>query len=608
MISMTEDIEPERDLFRMIFENANDGIIILNEEGKIVLANQKAISFAPDGIIREGMKLIDQKIFNEKTIKNLGPFFKSTLEKGSNEEEVKVGFVTGEERWFGLSSSVIKENGTGPRRVIMIISDISKQKIYAEMLRENQMKYKMVMENLHEGLGMVDLDENLIYANPALCELLGYSRSDLLKLNIGDVAHDEEFKLSSLLNEKGRKGTYDTYEILVTTSNGVKKWMLLSAAPWFNENGGHKGSVVLFLDIMDRKTNEKALIENEEKYRATVEQSAENIYIYDVKKERVVESNKALQNLLGYTAKELEGKKAADFVAHTSKDIGNRINEVIGKGQAMIGERSYIKKNGNYVDVEVSASHLIQGNRSMLCVVSRDITERKRYQAQLIEEKNRAEFYLDLLAHDMGNLLHGIHNGLEVFDMVRGNRPKERNILNLLRSLTGRSIKLTSDVITFSRSRNTEIDLKEIDLGPIITSAIEAAERSFPDRSVSLSLDLEATNTVYADEFIEKVFFNLFHNSIKAQQNDKVIIGLKTSKLENGTLIEIWDHGGGISENMKPMLFDRLGNVELKRHSGMGMAIVHITISRYKATIEVEDLVKDGMVIGSLFKILLPYK
>ena len=595
----------EGDLFRNIFENANDGILILDIKGKVLLANQKAISLAPEGTIHKGIRFTKQNIFNDRTKKKLRSFFDRTIEKGSEEEEIKASFVHGESGWFNLSSSVIKENGTGSKKIIIIISDISKQKKYAEMLRENQMRYKMVVENLHEGLGIIDNDERIVYANPAFCKMLGYTDQQILNMNISDVVQHEEFKLRSQSAEKIRKGIHETW---VTTSNGAKKRILLSTAPGFSEKGDYKGSAALLLDITGRIINEKTLKENEERYRATVEQSAENIYIYDVKKGKVVESNKALQDLLGYTAKELEGMKASDFVAHTSKNIGKRIDEVIEKGHLIIGERSYIKKDGTYVDVEVSASHLTQGNRSMLCVVSRDITERKLYQAQLIEEKNRAEFYLDLLAHDMGNLLHGIDNGLEAFEMVRGNPSKERNILNLLRSLTGRSIKLTGDVITFSRSENVEVDLKEIDLGPMASSAIKAAERSFPEVSVSLSLDMGALHTVYADEFLEKVFFNLFHNSIKAQHKDKAIIGLRTSKVKNGTLIEIWDHGGGISEDMKPMLFDRLENVELKRHSGMGMAIVHITISRYNGTIDVEDLVQDGVVIGSLFKIILPSK
>jgi PAS domain S-box-containing protein len=60
-------------------------------------------------------------------------------------------------------------------------------------------------------------------------------------------------------------------------------------------------------DITERKEAEEALSQSEERYRAVVEQSAEGLYLVDGVTRRILETNPALQNMLGYTAAELAG-------------------------------------------------------------------------------------------------------------------------------------------------------------------------------------------------------------------------------------------------------------------------------------------------------------
>ncbi len=61
------------------------------------------------------------------------------------------------------------------------------------------------------------------------------------------------------------------------------------------------------MDVTERRQAEEALSRSEERYRAVVEQSAEGLYLVDGDTKRILETNPALQNMLGYTAAELRG-------------------------------------------------------------------------------------------------------------------------------------------------------------------------------------------------------------------------------------------------------------------------------------------------------------
>lgn len=138
-------------------------------------------------------------------------------------------------------------------------------------------------------------------------------------------------------------------------------------------------------EIADRQEVEQVLYENEAKYRSVVEQSAENIFMVDVKTRQILEVNPAFCNLLGYSKEEILKLTAYDFIAHPKDDIDDKINRVLNETRIFLGERQYRRRDGRLVDVEVSVNMIEFKGRSAMCVVSRDITERKLAEKKLLE-------------------------------------------------------------------------------------------------------------------------------------------------------------------------------------------------------------------------------
>jgi len=134
----------------------------------------------------------------------------------------------------------------------------------------------------------------------------------------------------------------------------------------------------------------------EKRYRAVVEQAAEGILIVDVSTKRVLDGNTAYQSLLGYSPEEMSYLTLYDLLPYSREDMDKYVGGVLDQNRYVSGEWRHRRKDGSLVDVEVSANMILDGGREAICMVVRDITERKRteevhrYHAYLLENVNDA--------------------------------------------------------------------------------------------------------------------------------------------------------------------------------------------------------------------------
>jgi len=122
---------------------------------------------------------------------------------------------------------------------------------------------------------------------------------------------------------------------------------------------------------------------HEERYRAVVEQAAEGILLVDADTKRVLDANTTYEGLLGYSPEEMSRLTIYDLVPYSREDMDCYIGRVLERSSYVSGERRHRRKDGSLVDVEVSANLISDGGREVVCMVVRDITERKRIEEEL---------------------------------------------------------------------------------------------------------------------------------------------------------------------------------------------------------------------------------
>lgn len=163
----------------------------------------------------------------------------------------------------------------------------------------------------------------------------------------------------------------------------------------FIENQNQIKSYIFSFNQRDKI--EKALIENEEKYRAVVRQISEGIILVDPVTKQIIEANQAYCSLIGYSNQEILTLKLYDLMAADADIIDSIIRKVQKNRLNLTQESIHRNSDGSLINVEVNISTIYYSAKEFICYAVRDITERK-----LAEEMLRYQACHDLLT-ELGN-------------------------------------------------------------------------------------------------------------------------------------------------------------------------------------------------------------
>ena len=149
---------------------------------------------------------------------------------------------------------------------------------------------------------------------------------------------------------------------------------------------------------IERRAAARELQEQQALSRAIVERTADGIYLVDADTMLVIDVNPALAEMLGYARDDLVGRPLTDLVAHESTEIAQRLVQVLLEGQVLRQQRTYRRRDGSEVEVEVSATALPHAGRRVVCNVVCDITARLRDERELRSSRELFRSALDALA------------------------------------------------------------------------------------------------------------------------------------------------------------------------------------------------------------------
>lgn len=180
-------------------------------------------------------------------------------------------------------------------------------------------RFKALLDQSNDAIVLVKLPEGQITdMNWSACEQLGYRRDELLKLRISDLIHPDNPDPSRQGEVADLHGTQTlTTSMIRQDGSSVCVEMTLR----FTSFGGSDYLVAVARDISERNRILEALTESENRYRGVVQQVSEGLMIVDPEGEKIVETNAALQHLLGYSADELALLSPADLVADRCAEL-----------------------------------------------------------------------------------------------------------------------------------------------------------------------------------------------------------------------------------------------------------------------------------------------
>jgi PAS domain S-box-containing protein/putative nucleotidyltransferase with HDIG domain len=140
-----------------------------------------------------------------------------------------------------------------------------------ERLSDTEQRYRLLVESIQEGLGIVDPDENIVFANQAYADILGCSHAELVGTNLRRFLADDEW--SHVRSETGRRreGRTSVYELRVRRPDDQIRRIRVSAVPWTNGGGRFVGTIGAIVDVTAESAAQDALRDALVRLRRSVE-------------------------------------------------------------------------------------------------------------------------------------------------------------------------------------------------------------------------------------------------------------------------------------------------------------------------------------------------
>jgi len=153
-------------------------------------------------------------------------------------------------------------------------------------------------EILHEGLGVLDADEYFVFVNQGFCDILGYSRKELIGKSIFDILSEEDVPKLQRETSRRRKGRSSKYEIRLRHKRGRILDIKVSASPLIDERGAYAGAVGLILDVTKQKQVEARLEAQSRRLQDLVKQRTAKLALANEKLQHEVKGRKAVETTL----------------------------------------------------------------------------------------------------------------------------------------------------------------------------------------------------------------------------------------------------------------------------------------------------------------------
>jgi PAS domain S-box-containing protein len=382
---------------------------------------------------KDGLEFLEMLRKNGNTI----PFIMFT---GKGREEVAV------KAWSLGADHYVNKTGD-PETVYCELAHCLRSTVdkhFAEaQIREKVQKLQTIYQNAVEGISYVDAEENIVYANKAFADIIGYEQEQLAGMSLRKIVDDENWAKIENETKQRQQGESSRYEAEFRRNDGTVRNVLISGAPLLDHDGRFAGTIGIVLDITEQKKATEELKASAEKHRSLAEKlkvilasSPDAIMISDLNG-NLVDCNKATLLLSGYSSKEeIVGKSSFEFIAEKDRERAlKNLKKTLEQGTTKNIEYTLLKKGKEEYLGELSANTLrdSSGNLTGFVAVIRDITERKQMEKQLKESeekyRNLVENSQDAIAivDFKGNILFAN----KAAETLTGYTPKDGKRLNI---------------------------------------------------------------------------------------------------------------------------------------------------------------------------------
>lgn len=476
-----------------------------------------------------------------------------------------------------------------------------------------------ILSSLEASLDMMCLTQNnsVVYVNKNWLKFTGRLLTEELGEGRFNRIHAEDSPLvkkviSSFL--KTKKPYRITYRLL--NAENIYKWVVEDGRFFASLDGTLLGFVSKCVNIDKEKKMELKLHFTETKYRRLFEAAHDGIIILNSQNGKITDINPFLIKLLGYSKKELLGKKLWEVGAfkniNKSKESFKTLQE---SGNVRYEDLPLETKDGKLIAVEFVSNAYIEEDTKVIQCNIRDIRERKlldvaeKAMVNFKQEQMKNAFIADV-THELRTPLAIIKGNIDL--ALRDEKISKKNI-ETLRAIDTEVVHLSgmlSDLAiltTDNQDPQEQILTNVVDLSKLIIRVLNRLDVISSSKHIKSTVSIQPKINICGDvRYLEKLFSNIISNAIYYGK-EHGSIHIESKIIGTTIVINVTDDGIGISENDMHNIFGRFYRTSAAREvnhegTGLGLAISKWIVEAHKGKITVVSKLDKG----TTFTVKLP--
>jgi PAS domain S-box-containing protein len=596
-----------RELFQLITETMSDMISVADLEGKISYysGSHKTISGYHTGD-RIGKSVYDFVHPEDDERSRLS--YSQCVNTGAPQKgEFRFKRANGQYAWLETQVDLIRDKEGRAKSVILCARDITRrkqmeealQKAHAELeqrvvertsqlsqeievrrraerrLRESERKYRTLVTHSLQGIVIAQgLPPHLVFANPAIDKILGYTPAELTSLSLEEtqgLIHTEDRPLffERFMDRMKGKLVPSHYEVRGIRKDGSICFLEIYASKI--KYMGKPSVLATFMDISERKQAEERL----RLLSSAVDQSTEGIGIVDLQG-KLLFVNNGFAEMHGYRPEEIANQHLSIFHTPEQMAVVEATNRQVRETGKFSGEVWHARKDGSVFPALMQNSLLRnhEGNPIGMIGTLRDFTEQKR-----IEEKIKAS--LEEKEILLREIFHRVKNNIQVISsliLLQSKYFKNKKDLKMLEEVQSRISAMALVQEKLYRSK----DLAYIDLKEYVRELVEALLLSYGTKRNQIGITIKGQGITLPPESAIScglIIHELVSNSLKhafpkgTRPGNKLDITFRRKSEKELELI-LHDNGVGLP-----------GGLDFRNTKTLGFQLVHTLVRQLQGTI-----------------------
>ncbi len=589
IITAAKDITSEKNFkkdWSRIVDSIDDSIITIDDDFCIRNLNEKTLNL---------LNLPKNEVLNKKCYELFHgtnepipecPLLKCKKDGKGHKEEV---FEPKFGKYFTIKTTPFFDEEGKIIKYVETTHDITDLKLALTIVMQNEEKYRLLVENQGEGVGIINFEEKFVFANLEAEKIFEVGAGELIGKKLSKFMNDDNYKLIIEQSKKRKKGEKSEYELEIITHSGKIKTLQLTATPQYDNNKKIIGTFGVFSDITEKKKIREQIQKSEKLFRLLTENSQDVIYRMSLPDGNYEYISPKIEKLFGYPqqifydnphfVKEILHKNFIEFFNDEFQKLlkGEAPQtyeyKIIDKNnnERWLFQRNILIKdeNGNPVAIEGSIT---------------DITQLKETELKLKESNFTKDKIFSIISHDLRSPFNTIlgYSKMLISKYDKIDDEQKLSIINSFYETSKKTFNLIENLLIWSKYQlnNFSVEKTNFNLFEFIENICDYMDNSITDKKISLYINIEKNKIVFADKAMtETIFRNLISNAVKfSNVNGKIEIFTLNSSEKSETIVCVKDEGVGICPEKLKLIFNFGNNISTQgtnqeKGTGLGLYI-----------------------------------